>query len=124
MGASIGVDSHKGSLAAAAVDELGRVLGVKEVPNHPEGHQALLEWTRSYEDRGSIGIEGSGAYGAGLCRILTSAGERVVEVPAALTFKERRRKGSQGKSDAVDAVAVARIVARGEDLGETRCFPT
>ena len=44
MGASIGVDSHKGSLAAAAVDELGRVFGIKEFPNDPGGHRALIEF--------------------------------------------------------------------------------
>jgi transposase len=44
----------------------------------------------------------------------------VHEVPATLTFKERRRKGSQGKSDTVDAVAIARIVARGEGLPSPR----
>jgi len=116
MGASIGVDSHKGSLAAAAVDELGRVFGIKEFPNDPAGHRALLEWARHYGKPRAIGVEGSGSYGAGLCRTLSSAGEQVREVPATLTFKERRRKGSQGKSDAVDAVAIARIMARGEDL--------
>src|SRR6266542_165687 len=119
MRASIGVDSHKGSLAAAAVDELGRVLGVREFPNHPDGHRALLEWAQGHEQPRTVGVEGSGAYGAGLCRTLAAAGEQVVEVPASLTWKERRRKGSQGKSDAVDAVAIARIVARGEDLPST-----
>jgi hypothetical protein len=46
MGSSIGVDSHKCSLAAAAVDELGRVIGVREFPNDPQGHLALLAWAR------------------------------------------------------------------------------
>lgn len=116
MGTSIGVDTHKGSLAAGAVDELGRTLGVREFPNDPGGHRALLEWVRRYEHPRVIGVEGSGSYGAGLCRTLVSASEQVREVPATLTFTERRRKGSRGKSDAVDAVAIARIVARGEDL--------
>jgi len=124
MRVSIGVDSHKGSLAAAGVDELGRVLGVKEFPNDPAGHLALLEWARCYGEPRMIGVEGSGVYGAGLCRILSSSGERVHEVPATLTFKERRHKGSQGKSDAVDAVAIARIVARGEDLPSPRRTPS
>jgi transposase len=44
----------------------------------------------------------------------------VHEVPATLTFRERRRKGSQGKSDLVDAVAIARVVARGEELPSPR----
>jgi transposase len=127
MGSSIGVDSHKCSLAAAAVDELGRVIGVGEFPNDPEGHRALLEWARDQRAPRAIGIEGSGTYGAALCRLLCSAGEQVHEVPATLTFKERRRKGSQGKSDTVDAVAIARIVARGRAChhpGEPGRLPT
>jgi hypothetical protein len=47
MGVTIGVDSHKSSLAAAALDELGRVLGVTEFPNDARGHDALLRWTRA-----------------------------------------------------------------------------
>jgi transposase len=96
MGSSIGVDSHKCSLAAAAVDELGRVIGVREFPNDPQGHLALLAWARDHETPRAIGVEGSGNYGAALCRALSSAGEQVLEVPATLTFRERRRKGSQG----------------------------
>jgi transposase len=116
MGSSIGVDSHKCSLAVAAVDELGRVIGVCEFPNDPQGHRALLEWAQNYEAPRAIGVEGSGNYGAALCRTLASSGEQVHEVPATLTFRERRRKGSQGKSDPVDAVAIARVVVRGEEL--------
>jgi transposase len=120
MGSSIGVDSHKCSLAAAAVDELGRVIGVREFPNDPQGHLALLAWARDHETPRAIGVEGSGNYGAALCRALSSAGERVLEVPATLTFRERRRKGSQGKSDPVDAVAIVRVLARGEVLPSPR----
>lgn len=120
MGSSIGVDSHKCSLAAAAVDELGRVIGAREFPNDPDGHRALLAWAQQQEMPRAIGVEGSGNYGAALCRTLCSAGEQVHEVPATLTFKERRRKGSQGKSDPVDAVAIARVVARGEVLPSPR----
>src|SRR5438132_5296337 len=61
MRVSIGVDSHKGSLAAAGVDELGRVLGVKEFPNDPAGHLALLEWARCYGEPRMIGGRGVGS---------------------------------------------------------------
>jgi transposase len=116
MGMSIGVDSHKRSLAAAAVDELGRALGGREFPNDPAGHAKLLSWVRTLETPRRIGVEGSGSFGAGLVRCLLASGEEVREVPASLTYRERRRKGSQGKSDPVDALAIARVVARGEEL--------
>jgi transposase len=116
MGVTIGVDSHKSSLAAAALDELGRVLGVTEFPNNARGHDALLRWTKAHGHRRVIGIEGAGSYGAGMARHLIDADERVYEVPAFLTHRERKRNPSKGKSDPSDAVAIARVAARGEGL--------
>jgi hypothetical protein len=64
-GSSIGVDSHKCSLAAAAVDELGRVIGVREFPNDPQGHAALLTWAPGQPAPRAIGVEGSGTTARG-----------------------------------------------------------
>jgi transposase len=113
---AIGIDPAKGSLAVAAVDALGRVLGAREFPNDPRGHRALLGWVRERDPDRVIGIECSLSYGASLSRFLLHSGEDVREVPTRLTFQERRRRGSQGKSDLVDSVAIARIVASGEVL--------
>jgi len=44
-----------------------------------------------------IGIEGSGSFGAGLAQRLAAAGEEVREVPAVLTYRERRRTGRPGQ---------------------------
>jgi transposase len=116
MGVAIGVDSHKGSLAAAVLDELGCVIGVRDFPNEARGHDALLDWSRAQGRDRIIGIEGAGSYGAGLARHLIDADENVYEVPAFLTHRERKRKPSKGKSDPADAVAIARVTARGEGL--------
>jgi transposase len=116
MEVAIGVDPHKGSLAVAAVDPLGRVLDAGGFSNEPRGHRALLRWVLERGPDRVIGIECSLSYGASLSRFLLGAGEDVREVPTALTHRERRRRRSQGKSDLVDAVAVARIVASGEVL--------
>jgi transposase len=113
---AIGVDPHKGSLAVAAVDPLRRVLGAGEFSNDPRGHRALLGWIRERRSDRVIGIECSLSYGASLSRYLLGAGEDVGEVPTLLTHRERRRRGSQGKSDLVDSIAVVRIVASGEVL--------
>ena len=67
-----------------------------------------------------IGVEGSLNYGAALTKRLLSCGEDVREVPASLTHAERRKRRSQGKSDLIDAVAIARVVAREEDLPSAR----
>ena len=116
MEVAIGVDPHKDSLAVAAVDPLGRVLDAREFSNDPRGHRALLGWVRERGRDRVIGVECSLSYGASLSRLLLAAGEDVREVPATLTHRERRRRHAQGKSDLVDSVAVARIVASGEVL--------
>ncbi len=119
MSVSIGIDSHKSTLAAAAVDELGRVVSVEEFPNDPAGHFALGRWVAGLEQEGRIGIECSGSYGNALARELTAAGLDVYEVPANLAHREARRQG-RGKSDTIDAVAIARVVAREERLPRPR----
>lgn len=116
MGVAIGVDSHKSSLAIAVLDELGRPLDVREFSNDDEGHDSAIAWIKGQGIDRVIGIEGSGSYGAGLARALLAAGEGVWEVPAFLSHRERKRNPSLGKSDANDAVAIARVVARGEGL--------
>jgi transposase len=113
---AIGVDPAKGSLATAAVDPLGRVLDAREFSNDPKGHRALLRWVRERPPDRVIGMECSLSYGAALSRFLLRSGEDVREVPTTLTFNQRRRRGSLGKSDLVDSVAIARIVASGEVL--------
>jgi transposase len=116
MGVAIGVDSHKSSLAVAVLDEIGRSVGVREFSNDNQGHGSLLAWIDKQGPDRVIGIEGSGSYGAGLTRALLDAGEDVREVPAFLSHRERKRNPSLGKSDVHDAVAIARVVARGDGL--------
>ncbi len=74
----------------------------------------MLDWVGAQADDRVVGIEGSGSYGAELARRLLEVRENVKEVPAFLAHRERTRNPSQGESDALDAVAIARVVARGE----------
>ena len=113
--AVVGIDAHKSSLCAAAVDELGRTLGVSQFPNSRRGHQELSRWVAAHGCV-QIGIECSGTFGAAAARLLRSEGRVVVEVPAGLSHREARRHPAKGKSDPSDAVAIARVVARGEGL--------
>ncbi|MGI8407693.1 MAG: IS110 family transposase [Actinomycetota bacterium] len=119
MAVSIGVDSHKSTLSAAAVDELGRVVGVEEFANDPAGHRELARWADALEVELCFGIECSGSYGKALARSLIARGADVFEVPANLAHREARRQG-RGKSDSIDAVAIARVVAREERLPRPR----
>jgi len=116
---AIGIDTHKGSLAAASVDALGRVLGVREFANDPTGHRLLVRWVRQQAQPRTIGIEGSLHYGSAAARTLLASAEDVREVAPSLTHFERRRR-SKGKSDSVDAVAIARAVAAEETLPSAR----
>ena len=63
-----------------------------------------------------VGVEGTGAYGAGLARYLAKAGVEVVEVDRP-NRQTRRRKG---KSDPVDAEAAARAALSGEASGRPK----
>ena len=57
MEVAIGVDPSKSTLAVAAVDPLGRVVGTAEFSNDPRGHRALLRWARERGPDRVIGIE-------------------------------------------------------------------
>ncbi len=116
MEVAIGIDTHKGSLAAAAVDPLGRVLGAREFTNDPTGHRLLLRWVAEQAQPRTIGIEGSLSYGSAAARMLLGHAEDVREVAPSLTHLERRRR-AKGKSD---AVAIARVVAADETLPSAR----
>lgn len=113
---AVGVDTHKATLAAAAVDDVGRQVSMREFPNDPAGHRKASDWIEQLGAERVVGIEGSGLFGAAFSWFLLERGEKVHEVPAGLTFRERNRKRSDGKSDPVDALAIARVVAREEHL--------
>jgi transposase len=113
---AIGIDSHKSSLAAAAVDQLGRLVSTGQFANNPRGHADLLRWSSTTGGTRRIGIECSATYGAGIAARLRDAGEDVREVPTMLSTREARRKPGSGKSDPSDALAIARVVAREEHL--------
>jgi transposase len=116
MAVAIGVDSHKSSLAVGVLDQIGRAVGVREFANNERGHEMLINWVQGCGQERVIGIEGSGSYGAGLARALLQAGEDVREVPSFLSHRERKKNPSRGKSDVNDAIAIARVVARGTGL--------
>ena len=75
-----GVDTHADVHVAAVVDQVGGVLGIETFDTTATGCRQLLEWLRGHGEINLVGVEGTGSYGAGLCRHLTRAGIRVVEV--------------------------------------------
>jgi transposase len=108
-----GVDTHRDTHHAAVLDEVGRQLGDRAFPATPAGYAALLRWLRRHGEPARVGVEGTGAYGAGLARSLSGQGVPVVEVDR----PDRRARRAKGKSDPLDAVAAARAAASGQATG-------
>jgi transposase len=105
----IGVDVHKHSLTAVAVDELGRALG--EHSGAADGDE-LVAWACSLGEKRLWALEDCRHVTRALERRLLASGERLVRVPPRLTAPERRRGRSRGKSDSIDALAIARAALR------------
>ena len=113
----VGADVHKRSHTFVAVDEVGRKLGEKTVSATTEGHRAALMWARDrFGTELTWGIEDCRNMSALLERDLLTAGQPVVRVPTKLMAQARKSGRTRGKSDPIDAEAVARAVLREPDL--------
>jgi transposase len=108
-----GVDTHKDAHVAAALDGLGRLLGTESFPATAAGYQRLFGWLSGFGEIESVGVEGTGAWGAGLARALAARGIRVLEVQR----PNRQHRRRHAKSDPADAVGAARAVQAGEANG-------
>ncbi len=112
----IGLDVHKHSLTAVAVDELGRERGAW---SGPIGLSAV-QWAQSLEAERLWAVEDCRHVTRALEQTLLAAGERLVRVPPRLTAPQRRRGRARGKSDRIDALAVARAALQEPQLDGPR----
>src|SRR5205823_6153046 len=108
-----GVDTHLDLNVAAALDPVGRLLEVAELPATCGGHRRLLGWLAGFGPVARVGVEGTGSYGAGLARYLRAAGVAVVEVDR----PNRQARRRAGKSDPLDAIEAARAALSGRACG-------
>ena len=108
-----GVDTHLDVHVAAALDQIGGLLGTASFATTPAGYRKLLLWLQSFGPISQVGVEGTSSYGAGLTRALQAAHVTVVEVDR----PNRQLRRREGKSDALDAIAAARSVLAGTALG-------
>ncbi|MBV9424685.1 MAG: IS110 family transposase [Solirubrobacterales bacterium] len=109
----IGADTHKGSHALAAVDEgTGKVRGHREIKADDAGHLAAVRWARGLDDGRVWAIEDCRVCSRRLEQALSAAGERVVRVPPQRMGASRKGEREPGKSDPIDALAVARAVVK------------
>ena len=109
----IGVDVHKQSVTAVAVDEAGRMLDERTVA---VGSDELVGWASALDPERLWAIEDCRLLTPWLERQLLGLGEELVRVSPKLTVPERRAGRTRGKSDPIDALAVARAALREPDL--------
>lgn len=113
----VGADVHKRSHTFVAVDEVGKELGHKTVDATTAGHQAAVRWAWDRFGRQlRWAIEDCRHLSARLERDLLTAGQSVVRVPPKMMAEQRRIARTRGKSDPIDALAVARAALRDPDL--------
>jgi transposase len=109
----LGADVHKRSHTFVAVDEAGRELGQKTAQATTPGHRQVLYWaTDRFGGELLWAIEDCRNMSARLERDLLGAGQKVVRVAPHLMAEHRRTGRTRGKSDPIDALAVARAAAR------------
>jgi transposase len=116
---TLGVDAHKRSHTVVAADEQGRKIGQVTVTATSAGHLRVLGWASQWPER-TWAIEDCRHLSRRLERDLLAAGEPVVRVPPKLMAGARRQARTPGKSDPIDALAVARAALREPGLPVAR----
>jgi transposase len=112
----IGIDAHKYTHTVVAVDEHGRQLATKTIGTTTADHLALLVWARQHGEELLWAVEDCRQLSRRLERDLLAAGQRIVRVTPKLMTNMRDSARSFGKSDPIDALAVARAALREPDL--------
>ncbi len=112
----IGVDPHKGSHTAVAIDnDEAQLAKLKVRATHAQADE-LLRWAGSFDER-TWAIESAGGLGYLLSQQLVAAGEDVLDVPATLAARVRvLGSGRSNKNDPNDAHSVAVAALRAPQL--------
>jgi transposase len=113
----IGLDVHKHSVTAVAVDEAGRPLEEKLIQ---VGSDELVGWAATLDGERLWAVEDCRQLTRWLEQQLLGLGEELVRVPPKLTVPERRAGRTRGKSDPIDALAIARAALREPNLSRPR----
>lgn len=114
---TLGIDAHKRTHTVVAVDDAGRELGSKTTTATTTGdHLAMLVWAERFGEVRQWAVEDCRHLSRRLEADLLAAGERIVRVPPKLMAHARDSARTYGKSDPIDALAVARAALRHPDL--------
>ncbi|MER7007989.1 IS110 family transposase [Dactylosporangium sp. NPDC000555] len=113
---TIGIDPHKSSLTAVALDQTGRALATRRITINAAAYKTLTGWAVLWPQR-RFAVEGAAGLGRGIAQLLAAAGEDVVDVPASLAARARLLDtGGTRKTDAADAASVAHAAMRHQRL--------
>jgi transposase len=113
---TLGIDAHKRNHTVVAVDELGRKLGEKTSGTTTADHLELAIWAERFGPQRQWAVEDCRLLSRRLERDLLAAGERILRVPPKLMAHARDAARTYGKSDPIDALAVARAALREPNL--------
>lgn len=117
----VGIDPHKKTHTAVAIDAAtAAVVGELTVTTREPGHGRLLAWVRTLDTQHVFAVEDCRHVSGRLERFLLSRGETVRRVPPKLMASVRRSARTRGKSDPIDARAVAEAALREPGLPEAR----
>jgi Transposase len=106
---TIGIDPHKASLTAVAVDASGTPLGHRRLLVNAGTLSQLVAWAAGWPIR-RFAVEGAYGLGRPIAQQLAAAGEQVLDVPATLAARARLLSvGGGRKTDAADAASVAQV---------------
>jgi len=117
----VGIDAHKRTHTAVAIDEAGRRLGEKTTRmTTTEGNLELVRWADRFGPERRFAVEDCRHLSRRLEADLLAAGEELVRVPPKLMAHARDAARTYGKSDPIDALAVARAAHREPSLPVAR----
>ena len=114
----LGVDTHQQTHHAAIVATDGRPLADREFPTTTAGYTQLWQWACGFGRVEDAAVESSASYGAGLTRMLTAEGVRVIEV----NTPDLPRRYAHGKTDQLDAYAAAMAAITGRATALSGAF--
>ena len=113
---TIGIDPHKSSHTAVALDPSGRILGELRVPASRATPERFLRWAKDWPER-IWALEGAAGLGHLLAQQLVAREETVLDVPATLAARARLLgRGHGRKTDGIDARSVATVAQSQPDL--------
>ncbi len=106
-----GVDTHKDTHAVTFLNGVGQVVKSLSIEANRAGYKKAL---KAAVELGDVvwGLESTGCYGSAFARLLLDVGAKVYEVPGSFTKRNRKASSRSGKSDPLDAQAIAETVLR------------